>query len=186
MITGFTLIENYITEYQEQELLNFIYTQPWSNLILTRRIQQYGFAYNYRSSTLEAAPPVPKLITSYLRDIDTTTGIVTPWSKNNTQILINEYEPPRGIAAHVDAKIFGEQVMSLSLASDVALTFARNNFSLDVFIPRRSLFILEKEARYLWTHAIKERKKDKCVNYFTSQTVKFTRNIRVSITIRTV
>lgn len=104
------------------------------------------------------------------------------------QVIVNEYQPGQGIAAHVDdTKLFGEPVCSVSLLADVAMDFKHKprqrttsvgagagaaaaaagagqpsspESEHSVRLPRRSALLLTGAARYEWTHAIAKRRSD--------------------------
>ena len=68
--------------------------------------------------------------------------------------------PERGssIDPHFDDFwVWGERLVTLNLLSGSILTFSRDGEDIEVAvsIPRRSLIIVQGEARYKWKHAIK-------------------------------
>ena len=52
----------------------------------------------------------------------------------------------------------------------------------DLLLPRRSLLIMEKEARYNWLHGIKFGKVHEFINN-TNETIRIERNRRVSVSV---
>ena len=99
------------------------------------------------------------------------------------QAIINEYEPGQGIENHIDCKTcFRETIVSLSLGSSCVMNFFKykSDAKKSILLEPRSLIILNKAARYDWTHGIAKRKSDVWNND------KFLRNRRVSLTFRTV
>jgi alkylated DNA repair dioxygenase AlkB len=81
------------------------------------------------------------------------------------QMLVNEYLPGQGIALHRDYEPFDRTVVSLSLLAPCVMDFrcvadGRRERRL---LPRRSLLILQDEARYGWEHGIARRKTDRYV-----------------------
>lgn len=74
-----------------------------------------------------------------------------------------------GIPSHVDThSAFTDQIISLSLASDVIMEFRKPTKTngkeytahISVVLPRRSLLIMADESRYGWKHGITPRKID--------------------------
>jgi alkylated DNA repair dioxygenase AlkB len=97
------------------------------------------------------------------------------------QIIINEYTPGQGIGPHIDnQKAFGRTVATLSLLSDIQMDFKYRSDAFHIYLKRRSLTILEDDARYICTHGIVPRKSD-CING-----VRLSRGTRISITFREV
>jgi len=76
-------------------------------------------------------------------------------------MIVNEYLPGQGIAAHVDnPRMFGDKVVSVSLGSAVVMQFRAADAVIDVVLPRRSAVVLTGPARYAWSHSIAARKTD--------------------------
>jgi alkylated DNA repair dioxygenase AlkB len=103
-------------------------------------------------------------------------------SRRPEQLIINEYTPGQGIAAHTDhVRYFGDEIVSISLGSDIVMDFDNRPFStrsVAVLLRRNSCVALNGEARYQWRHSIAKRKTD----YIAGQ--KITRTRRVSLTFR--
>lgn len=93
------------------------------------------------------------------------------------QVIVNEYLPGQGIGAHIDhpAK-FEDGIASLSLLSTVTMDFTRSADSKRVrlVLPRRSLVLLVREARYDWKHGISPVKIDPLTKEPRKRRVSFT------------
>ena len=76
------------------------------------------------------------------------------------QVIINEYLPGQGIRPHKDRNYFENQICGVNLGSDCILRFTRNKDVVDVEVPRRSVYIMQDDARSKWLHSIPPRKKD--------------------------
>ncbi|KAI9281932.1 hypothetical protein BY458DRAFT_498471 [Sporodiniella umbellata] len=157
-IAGLILIENAVSEEEEEDFLNEIEQRPWSGLgigpnpELKRRTQQYGhlFSYRYRK-VLEAYGPLPSFVKSFVARIAEYQWMPRP----PNHLLVNEYNSGQGIMPHIDAPaLFGPRILSLSLLSPCVMRFTRDNECIDIVLPRRSLIILSKEARYQYKHSI--------------------------------
>lgn len=100
------------------------------------------------------------------------------------QMTVTVYEPGAGIAPHVDChSAFGVGIAALSLGSDSVMNFAapgKDLASFDIVLRRRALLIMRDEARYLYTHCIRERKFDRIDGEVVP------RGTRVSLTFRLV
>jgi alkylated DNA repair dioxygenase AlkB len=180
LIPGLTLIENFITKAQERELITQIYREeaPW-NLSLKRRTQHYGYEYQYsRGGTLKKIEEIPDFGHIVLNQIIKEGLLVETEPESFNQLIINEYLPGQGIAAHIDSNIFGPLILSVSLGSQCTMVFQHKEKKdkIEVLLKPRTLLMMEGEARTLWTHMIPGRKKDQGIS----------RDTRVSLTFRTV
>jgi alkylated DNA repair dioxygenase AlkB len=167
---GLTLLPDFITEEEETQLLQHINDSEW-NTSLKRRTQHYGFEYNYTDkSATKRAQPLPEWTEPLCERLN-------PYFKQHPeQLIVNEYTPGQGIAAHIDRiDAFGPVIVSVSLGSDIIMDFSRNGITKELLLPRRSALVLERDARYKWFHGIAARKKDHGKE----------RGTRVSLTFRT-
>lgn len=154
---GLQLIDNFISEQDESNLIREIDQQPWDTSI-SRRTQHYGFRYDYTNKdAANSAAPIP----------DWCNPIIDKMLADNLlkdrpdQVIINEYKPGQGIAAHTDhTKHFADGIVSLSLGSDVVMDFSRGSEKKEVQLSRRSLLVMHGEARYNWKHGIAKRTSD--------------------------
>lgn len=107
-------------------------------------------------------------------------------SERPVQLIVNEYTPGQGIAAHTDAKLFGDTIISLSLGSSCGFVFTLNdgvnNDGIEYFVKPRTLMIMNGPSRSDWKHCIPSRKTDKDIA--TGETVP--RTVRISLTFRTI
>jgi alkylated DNA repair dioxygenase AlkB len=180
-IRGLRYIQDYINEDEHEVLLAQIDKNNWIK-DLKRRVQHYGFMYDYKSRrvshTMRVGPLPPWL--QELAEKLQTDGYM---SKVADQVIVNEYEPGQGISSHIDCEpCFERIVVSLSLGSDCVMDFT-NKFDktkMSVWLARRSIIILSDEARYKWLHGIAPRKSDE----WDGQ--KYYRRRRISLTFRSV
>ncbi|MCB9983623.1 MAG: alpha-ketoglutarate-dependent dioxygenase AlkB [Rhodospirillales bacterium] len=172
-IPGLTYIPDFITRDEESTLIAEIDEQPWLN-DLKRRVQHYGYKYDYKARTVTDDAylgPLPDWITPVAQKL--------PFKPD--QAIVNEYLPGQGISAHVDCvPCFDDMIASLSLGSGAVMQFTKDNEKQELYLKPRSLIVLSGEARYKWTHAIPARKSD-VVDGF-----KIKRNRRISLTFRNV
>ena len=67
------------------------------------------------------------------------------------QLTVNEYSPGVGLSAHIDTHSpFHGAIMSLSLAGAAAVVMRREGEQRALYLPPRSLLVLDGEARYAW------------------------------------
>src|SRR5688500_18803298 len=77
------------------------------------------------------------------------------------RVLINEYFPGQGIAAHVDYHPrFGDEVAMVSLLDSYPMRFARGEEVYEKWLERRSACVISGPSRYEWTHEIARRMSD--------------------------
>lgn len=165
---GGRLYLDFITEAEEDYLLDHIEEEKWSSSI-SRRVQQYGYEYDYRTRKVKKLKSDLGQDTWWLEDVMNRMSYEFGFSPD--QAIINEYRPGQKLAPHVDAQCFGPVVASLSLLDDWLMVFERRMEASRVMLPRRSLVVLTGDARYGWTHAIQPQPE---------------RSRRISVTFRTV
>ena len=179
-IEGLSCIPDFINHDEERALIEAIDQQPWLN-DLKRRVQHYGYKYDYkaRAVTNDAyLGPLPdwlKPIANRLKERDIFKAVPD-------QVIANEYQPGQGISGHTDCvPCFGETIASISLGSCTTMQFTKPETGQreELYLRERSLIVLSSAARYEWQHAIPARKSD-VVNGF-----KIERQRRVSLTFRT-
>lgn len=180
-IPGLTYLPHYITVDEQNKLINIIDQQEWSTK-LRRRVQHYGYRYDYKNGSLASS--------SYLGDLPDWAGRIAKrllddglTTKVPDQVIINEYEPGQGITSHVDCvPCFGKTIISLSLGSSCVMDFTHSQIKqkASILLLPRSLVVMQGAARYEWQHSIAARKKDK---YKGRELV---RTRRVSMTFREV
>lgn len=180
-INGLTYIPNFISPAEETALLDKIDSQPWL-LDLKRRVQHYGYKYDYKARNVTSdlrLGDLPEWISTYSKQLFDK----QIFPKIPDQVIINEYQPGQGIASHIDCiPCFEETIALLSLGSPCIMEFthSKNNQKIPVLLESRSLVALQDDARYIWKHGIANRKTDK------HKGVVFNRGRRVSCTFRNV
>jgi len=161
-IPGLAYIPDYINLDEQNQLLNAIDQQEWSTK-LKRRVQHYGYRYDYKNGSLASSkylgslPDWAQSIASRLYDDG-----LTP--KLFDQVIVNEYEPGQGITNHIDCiPCFGNTIISLSLGSSCVMDFTHSQTKekASLLLYPGSLVVMQGAARYDWEHGIAARKKDK-------------------------
>lgn len=177
-IDGLEYIPNFISEDEEAGLVGIIDTQEWLT-DLKRRVQHYGWKYDYKARSITKdlhIADLPYWLTPYSKKLQHD-GF---FEKEPEQVIINEYELGQGIAPHIDIAAFGGVVASLSLGSNCIMNFTKDKAKESLLLEPRSLVILSGDARYKWKHSIPARKNDK------HEGVTIPRSRRLSLTFRTV
>lgn len=179
LIPGLSLYPDFISETDEKELLNEIDSQIWM-VDYSRRLQYYGFRNELEEPYELISIPLPIPEKMYrLSEQLTEKGLI---DLQPDQVIINEYIPGEGIRPHKDRNYYENQICGVNLGSSCIMRFIRGKKLevIDIEIPRRSLYIMQDDARKKWTHGIPPRKKDN-INGMISN-----RERRVSITYRKV
>ncbi len=179
-ILGLTYISDFITKDEEHSLIAEIDAQPWLN-DLKRRVQHYGYKYDYQARTVTSDAYLG-VLPAWLSP---PTGRLSEAIFSNTpdQAIVNEYLPGQGISAHVDCvPCFADTIASLSLASSAIMQFTHSKTGEreELYLKERSLIVLSDAARYEWQHAIPARKSDVIEGF------KIERSRRISLTFRNV
>jgi len=161
-IPGLIYIPEYISQQQENDLIRIIDAQPWITE-LKRRVQHYGYRYDYKARNItpeSKLEPLPEWLLSYCEQLHTD----NIFSYLPDQVIINEYQPGQGIAPHIDCvPCFEETIASLSLSSPCVMDFTHvdTGEKIPILLEPCSLVVLSSDARYRWQHAISQRKTDK-------------------------
>lgn len=180
LVPGLSYVPRYIDEAEEAELVAAIDASPWRH-DLKRRVQHYGYRYDYRAraaSESDYLGPLPDWLTPLCQRLVEEGYFQTA----PDQVIVNEYQPGQGIAAHIDCvPCFGGTIASLSLGSPVVMEFthAQTGERHDTTLEPGSLLCLSGPARTDWRHAIAARKTDMIAG------VRVLRARRLSLTFRT-
>ncbi len=180
-ISGLTYIPDYINSDEHNQLLSLIDQQEWSTK-LKRRVQHYGYRYDYKNGFLASSSYLGALPV-WLQSLANRLSSDRLTTKVPDQVIINEYQPGQGISSHVDCiPCFGNTIISLSFGSPCVMDFIHSQAKekISILLPPRSLIVMQKAARYEWQHGIAARKKDKY------EGIEFIRTRRVSMTFREV
>lgn len=180
---GLIIIENFVTEDEENLLLSLNDFSFESNSMKHRKVKHYGYEFRYDTNNVDKDKPLSQSIPQECNFLWERLEI-TPFRPD--QLTINHYSPGQGIPPHVDThSAFEDPIVSLSLGDSVVMDFKNDkNEHRSVFLPRRSLLVMSGESRYNWTHGITPRKMD-LVSAGSGLTVR-KRETRVSFTFRKV
>ena len=181
-ISGLQYIKDYVNQEEHDWLVNQIDKHLWLD-DLKRRVQHYGFKYDYKARKVNWDMHIGEL-PEWLKRLSHKLHKDGHMPEIADQVIINEYLPGQGIASHIDCEpCFKNIIVSLSLGSDCVMNFT-NKFNKTKKIPvrlaQRSLVVLSGEARYEWLHGISARKSDEWDGE------KHERQRRVSLTFRKV
>jgi len=176
-IPGLAYVPNYLDPILHDRVLRIVDSLPWQSE-LKRRVQHYGYTYDYRRRTVERIGALPDWAAEIaIRLAERGLGRDVP-----DQLIVNEYQPGQGIAAHVDMPLFADMIVSISLGSACVMEFTNGESSIkeQLRLEPRSALVLSGEARSGWRHSIPARKRDKWHGTVSPRTR------RVSLTFRKV
>jgi alkylated DNA repair dioxygenase AlkB len=180
-VPGLKYVAEYVTGPDEAVLLGAVDAEPWRS-DLKRRVQHYGYRYDYTARTVDPSMylgPLP----AWAQALATRLVAEGHMAATPDQLIVNEYEPGQGIHAHVDCiPCFGPVVCSVTLGSQclMELSSVERGEVEALLLERGSLLVLAGDARYKWRHGIRGRKTDTVGEKLLS------RGRRVSLTFRTV
>jgi len=174
-IIGFQYLSDYITQSDHNLLIQKIDEQSWLS-DLKRRVQHYGYKYDYKARAIKQSLHLGEL-PDWLLILAQKLHYDNLISELPDQVIVNEYLPGQGISPHIDCvPCFTDTIISLSLGSPCVMELN----TIPILLEPKSLVVLKDDARYKWTHSIPARKTDK----FEGQVI--TRERRISLTFRRV
>ena len=171
---GLAYQSSFLSVVEEASLVAWIDSHEW-NHEYSRRRQFYGRSYYHPEVTTEI-PSLFLALAARLYD----EGLVTAPPDH---VLINDYLPGQGIAAHLDEMPHPDsQVVTISLLDTYPMLFARIGSAelYEQWLERRSVAVMSGASRTEWTHEIVKRKAD-----VIQGGGKRLRKRRVSVTYRT-
>lgn len=158
-LPGLLLYPDFLSEAREQQLLNEIDAQIWI-VDYARRLQYYGYRNELDEpyDLIKFPVPMPPLIYQLSQEIVGQKILLL----QPDQVIINEYVPGEGIKPHKDRAYYENQICGVNLGSSCIMRFVKgkNLEVIDVEVPRRSMYIMQDDARKKWKHGIPPRKKD--------------------------
>lgn len=188
-ISGLKLIADFLTEAEETQILSEIKRADWSTE-LQRRVQHYGWRYDYKSRQVDPSMRIGPLPDWATRVADRLVDHGYFKEGPPDQLIVNEYCGSQGIAAHVDSPgSFADVVAMISLLETWEMEFRKRRSKTKIThkLGRRSATILTGEARYQWTHEIPKRKTEPGpVKPGNKRPSRVPRNRRISLTFRKV
>jgi alkylated DNA repair dioxygenase AlkB len=176
-IPGLIYVPDLLTAEEQRHVLARIDQASWLTE-LRRRVQHYGYRYDYKARRIDHSMrlgPLPAFALEVAERL--MARALTPELPD--QAIVNEYQPGQGISSHVDCEsCFKSTIVTVSLGSCCEMDF----ISLDrgraraTLLEPGSALVLKDIARYRWQHRIRARLSDHGV----------ARGRRVSLTFRNV
>ncbi|KAI1903481.1 hypothetical protein AGOR_G00027640 [Albula goreensis] len=162
---GVWLWDDFVSEEEEKDLVNSMDQDPWKESQSGRRKQDFGPKVNFkkqrvRPGTFNGLPAISRKLVLRMSRESLLQGF-QPVEQCNL-----DYNPERGSAIdpHLDDSwLWGERLVTINLLSDTVVTMSleeghgdldQGEVRVRVAFPRRSLLVLQGEARHRWKHAI--------------------------------
>ena len=168
-IPGLDYAPDFLDEAQERRLIGWIDQQPW-NSELKRRVQHYGWRYDYKAREVDASMrlgPLPAALAELAERLFEEQLV----PQLPDQVIVNEYKAGQGIAPHIDVPGFSDVIATISLLESWEMNFhaprgraTDGRKRVEVLLQRRSAAIMRDEARYHWKHEIRKRRSDPAIN----------------------
>ena len=158
-VPGLKYVPDFISEREEKDLVAKIDEAGWSTE-LQRRVQHYGWRYDYKARQIDASMrigPLPDWAVRLARRL-VSNRLLTELPD---QVIVNEYDGAQGISRHVDSENFADGIATISLLESWEMVFRerkKRGRRVTQRLDRRSAAIMTGDARYHWTHEIPKRK----------------------------
>ena len=178
---GAVCLAGFISPSEEAALVGHLDGGEW-NSELKRRVQHFGYRYDYRARAVTADACLGAL-PDWLRPLGARLEAAVVTGGAPDQVIANEYLPGQGISAHVDCvPCFDDTIVSVSLLSRCEMVFRHrpSGATRAIILEPCSALVLTGAARYEWTHEIPARKSD------IVEGRKVERSRRISLTFRKV
>ena len=123
MIPGLRYVPGYLGVDEHDRLLDIVSGLDWQELG-GRRIQFYGHWYHHTKGVYSVGglPEWCATLSSRLCQDELTAYVAD-------QLIVTEYQPGEGIRPHVDAPVFADVIIGVTLGSTCVMEFARAGHS---------------------------------------------------------
>ena len=159
-VPGLLYVADFLSEDEEDRVVGVIDQSAWSSE-LQRRVQHYGWRYDYKARQIDSSMrlgPLPEWAARLARRL-VSNGIL---SDVPDQVIVNEYVGNQGISRHVDSEpSFADGIAMISLLESWEMVFRekkKRGRKVLQRLERRSAAIMTGDARYRWTHEIPKRR----------------------------
>jgi len=172
---GLKYIPNVLPDNIYHKVIRFLIEQkfqPITNSKNSRCVLQYGYQYDYfNRDAPKKIEPIPPLLTELL-------SYTLLDNLEFDQCIINRYLPGQGISEHIDSGVFSDTIVCFTICGGAYLQFKNGERKFNLYTEPNSLYIMQGESRYKWTHAMVGRLND------VVGLTKIPRMVRYSITFR--
>ena len=156
-IPGLVYMPDFLDEAHERRLVEWIDQQEWSSE-LQRRVQHYGWRYDYKAREVDSSMrlgPLPVELAVLAERLFKEKLV----PRLPDQVIVNEYQADQGITPHIDIAGFADGIATISLLESWEMIFhaPRSRKTVPRLLERRSVAVMQGEARYRWKHEIRKR-----------------------------
>jgi len=156
MIPGLRYVPDYLDEAAHDTLLAAADAGPWVELG-HRRTQIWGYSYDSRKGGPYRVGDLP----AWGRELGVRLQRDGLMRQVADQLIVNEYAAGQGIRPHVDAPLFADAIVSISLGSSCIMEFTTESGAREEqFLEPMSALVIAGEARTGWKHSIPARSRD--------------------------
>jgi alkylated DNA repair dioxygenase AlkB len=169
---------------EKNDLISFMEekSSKWktlSNSKNSRKVQHYGYLYDYKSGrTTTKTDLIPEEFSPLIDSLKKKCIDNKLDQTDFNQVIVNNYEIGQGISSHTDSKQYGPVIGCYTIGSGATMRFTKGDKKYDIYVEPNSLYIMSGESRYDWKHEMIARKSDIVDN------LKIVRDRRISITFR--
>ena len=118
-LAGLRYLPGYLDADTHDRLLTTIDAGPWRDFG-ERRAQIYGYSFHYTKGGVYRVEDLP----ARGQDLAARFERERLMPELADQLIVNEYQPGRGIPAHVDAPLFADTIISISLGLSCVMEFS--------------------------------------------------------------
>jgi alkylated DNA repair dioxygenase AlkB len=160
--TGFAYLKNFISAAEEDELLRIIREIPvhpfhFQGYEAKRKVASFGYDWSFETQSLRKGKDIP---VAFQWLIERIASFLNRKTEDFAELLLTEYPPGAVINWHRDAPPF-DLIAGVSLHTDCLFRLRPygkekqgRTSVLSLPVQRRSLYVMEKEARTGWQHSI--------------------------------
>lgn len=145
---GLTILEDFITEDEEKEILSHIEKTEKNNKTGRNSIKRYGSNLPYKSCMVSVE--IPEFILAVADKIFRRNLL----ESRPDSVTVNEYFIGQSITPHIDSKESGPVVTILGLLSEAMMRFEFKKEKFTVNFPARCLIQMRGDIRDKWMHSI--------------------------------
>ena len=159
---GFQYFDNFISKEEETALLQEISEIPRHTFMFQgyeakRKVASFGHDWNFETRKLSKGKDVPPVFGPLIQK---TADFLSLKTQDFAEVLLTEYPPDSVINWHRDAPPF-DIIVGISLLSDCTFRFRPHDkekqhrgATISLPVKRRSLYVIQGEARTEWQHSI--------------------------------
>ena len=161
-IPGLIYVPNFLSQVQEADIVAAVEKAEWSR-DLKRRVQHYGWRYDYKSKEIDASMRLGRL-PDWAQDLALRLKKEALLPHFADQVIVNEYVGAQGISKHVDCvPCFDDGIAMISLLESWEMVFREEGKAgrkVAKLLERGSVAIMTRDVRYRWSHEIPSRSKE--------------------------